>query len=85
MTKLQTVRELPLIWCNGLLLFVEDYESKDIIKKQTEGILYLQSFVYTKSKKIQESKWNGYSVEVLDFTGYSIYEDLTKSILEIEK
>ena len=85
MTKLQTVKEQPLIWCNGLLLFVEDYESKDIIKKQTEGILYLQSFVYTKSKLIQESKWNGYSVEVLDFTGYSIYEDLTKSILEIEK
>ena len=85
MTKLQTVREQPLIWCNGLLLFVEDYDSKDIIKKQTEGILYLQSFVYTKSKKIIESKWNGMSIEVLDLTGYSIYEDLTKAILENEK
>lgn len=84
-TKLQAIKEQPLIWCNDFLFFIEDYESKEIIAKQTEGILHLQSLVYTKSKKIKESKWNGMSIEVLDFTGYSIYEDLTKFILEFEK
>lgn len=85
MTKFQALKEQPLLWCNGFLFFIEDYEDKEIIKQQTEGILHLQSLVYTKSKKINESKWNGMSIEVLDFTGFSIYEDLIKFISEFEK
>ena len=86
MTKVRTISESYLAWCNGLLFYLEEFDSKDIIKKQIEGIWYLQSFVYTKCKeKIQQSKWNGYSLEVVDVTGYLMYEDLTKSILELEK
>ena len=85
-TKVMTIEEKHLGWCNGLLFYLEEFESKDIVKKQIEGKWYLQSFVYTKCKqKIQQSKWNGYSLEVIDLTGYSMYEELTKSILEIEK
>ena len=86
MTKVRTISESYLAWCNGLLFYLEKFDSEDIVKKQTEGIWYLQSFVYTECKeKIQQSKWNGYSLEVVDLTGYPMYEDLTKSILEIEK
>ena len=73
-----------LAWCNGVLFHTDDFEAEDIVKKQIEGILYLKSFVYVKSQKIQISKWNGYSIEVVDLTGYSFFEDLTKSILGME-
>jgi len=86
MTKVRTISESYLAWCNGLLFFYEEFDSEDITKEKTKGIWYLQSFVYTECKeKIQQSKWNGYSLEVVDLTGYPMYEDLTKSILEIEK
>jgi len=86
MTKTMTIKEYHLSWCNGLLFYLEEFDSRDIIKKQIEGIWYIESFVYAECKeKIQQSKWNGYSLEVIDLTGYPMYEDLTKSILEIEK
>jgi len=86
MTKIRTISESYLSWCNGLLFYLEEFDSRDIIQKQIEGIWYLQSFVYTECKeKIQQSKWNGYSLEVIDLTGYSMYEDLTKFILEISE
>jgi len=82
MTKVRTISGSYLAWCNGLLFYYEEFDSEYINKKQTEGIWYLQSFVYTECKeKIQQSKWNGYSLEVIDLTGYLMYEDLTKSIL----
>ncbi len=86
MTKVRIITESYLAWCNGLLFYYEDFDSEDITKKQIEGIWYLQSFVYTECKeKIQQSKWNGYSLAVIDLTGYPMYEELTKSILEITK
>ena len=86
MTKIRTISESYLSWCNGLLFYLEEFDSKDIIKKQIEGIWYIESFVYAECKeKIQQSKWNGYSLEVIDLTGFSIYEDLTKAILEISE
>jgi len=85
MTKIMTLEERYLAWCNGLLFYIEDFESKDIEKKVAEGIWYIQSFVYTHSKKIHESKWNGYSLEVVDLSNYPIFQELTKSILELEE
>ena len=84
MTKIMTLQERYLAYCNGIVFYTENFESKDIEKKLVEGIWYIQTFCYTESKKIVESKWNGYSLEVVDLSNYPTFQELTKSILEIK-
>ncbi len=85
LTKINAIKQDPLYWCNGLLLSIIEFESEEVITKQTqEGIYYLDAILYCETPIIDESKWDGYSVLVLDCTGHSFYEELTKGILETE-
>ena len=86
MTKIQILKDSKfLAYCNGLVFYFEDYESEDIEKKFAEGIWYIQTFCYTKSKKNVESKYNGIPLEIIDLSNYPIFQELTKSILELEE
>lgn len=82
LTKQQAIRDKPLAWCSGILFSVDEIENDELVKKQSEGILYLESFAYTESEKIEVSKWNGYSIEVIDVTGHDTTEKLIKCIIE---
>lgn len=82
LTKIQAVRDRSLSWCNGYLFLADGIENSNLVKKQSEGILYLDSFVYAECKeRIEVSKWNGYSIEVIDFTGHDTTEKLIECII----
>ncbi|WP_299290528.1 hypothetical protein [Nitrosopumilus sp.] len=83
LTKMEAVTPDPsLYWCNGFLFTTTSLINDYTIKKQHEGIMLLDIFYYALSEKISESKWNGYSIEVIDLTGHSIFEQLTQQIKE---
>lgn len=83
-TKIQAINELPLHWCNGVLFFIVEYNVDEITSLQKSGKLYLKSFVYAICKdKVEISKWNGYSIDVLNNSDFPIYEELTKHVLEM--
>ncbi len=85
LTKINAIKQEPLYWCNGLLFSMTEFESEEVITKQTqEGIYYLDDILYCKSPVIDESKWDGYTIEVIDCSGHSFYEELTKGILGLE-
>lgn len=80
-TKLQAVKNEKLGWCGGFLFSFDVFQTDYLIKKQADGILYLDTLVYAESEKIENSKWNGYSIEVIDFSGYDTIEKLIESII----
>lgn len=83
LTKQQAIRDKPLAWCNGVIFSIDEIENDELVKKQSEGILYLESFVYAECKSfIEVSKWNGYSIEVIDFTGHDTTEKLIECIIK---
>ena len=83
-TKQQAINDKSLSWCKGYLFSIDVIQNDELIKKQSEGFLYLDTFVYAESEKIDVSKWNGYSIEVIDFTGFEIIESLIGSIVNNE-
>jgi len=86
LTKSEAISQEPtLFWCKGILFCVYQFENEELTIQKTKGIWYLNSLTYCKSEKISQSKFNGFSVEVIDLTGDSIYESLIDKILEAEK
>jgi hypothetical protein len=85
LTKDEAISDTPvLLWSNGILFNVAVATNDQIFLKQTQGIEYLDTVTYAFSDKITESKWNGYTIEVRDMTNHSVYEPLTKSLLETQ-
>ena len=84
MTKKEAISSSPeLFWCNGFLFTAYDYDHKDIIIKELEGIKHFSEVFYADCKEFQEhAKWNGYSIEVHNVTGNPVYETLTKFLGE---
>lgn len=74
-----TDKEPVLAWSNGLLF---NYLISEKNPEESVGIIRFDYFYYTKSQKIDSSKWNGHSVEVHDFTGVPLFEEITKKIQE---
>ena len=78
-TKNEAISETPvLLWCNDILFNMTQTTSDQLFLKQIEGIEYIDTITYVNSEKIEQSRWNGYTIEVRDMSGHSIYEPLTK-------
>ena len=86
LTKIEAISSEPkLSWCNGILFNVYGFSNKEIELKELEGIHYFSQLHYAECKeKIDVSKWSGYAVEVIDQTGHTTFEGLTKAILNNE-
>ena len=86
LTKIEATTESPkLYWCKGILFSIWEFSSEEIIVKQIGGIWYIDSFIYSECKqKISQSKYNGFTVEVIDFTGHSTFEKLIDSLSEVK-
>ncbi len=86
LTKSQAVRESSLLyWCNGILFQYDIHSSDDLITGLArDGLLCISNFSYIEYEKIEQAKWNGYAIEVLDETGDPIAEKITESIKESE-
>lgn len=85
LTKFQVISEDSLCWCNRLLFFIRGFDDEYFSKKQSNGIWHIDSFVYSKcEEKPDFLKCNGFQVEILDFTNFSVIEELTKSISKLE-
>jgi len=83
-TKIQAISNNSLGWVNGILFYIMEYDDEYFSKKQSEGTWYVELFVYSVcGSKPDFLKYNGFQVEILDFTGFSVIENLTKSILEL--
>lgn len=81
LTKSEAVTQQPILfWCKGYLYSLSGFENDELTVKKTKGIWYIDSLTYSKSEKIQQSKWNGFSVEVIDSTGDPIIEKLFESL-----
>ena len=78
-TKNEAISETPvLLWCNDILFNVTQITSDQLFLKQTQGVECLDTVTYTFTEKIEQSRWNGYTIEVRDMSGHSIYDPLTK-------
>ncbi len=82
LTKMAAIKEAYLQWCNGILFLWFHFDAEGLVeKKAVNGIWYIDAINYTECKdKINQAKWNGYSIEVLDMTGHTAFESITESI-----
>lgn len=81
LTKMEAISSDPqLFWCNGILFSATENNTDSVSKKIFDGLFLIDSFSYALSEKITVSKWNGYSVEVIDTTGHTSYDAVTKAI-----
>ncbi len=78
-TKDEAISENPvLLWCNEILFNIAMTSNEQVFLKQTEGIEYIDTLTYAFSEKIEQSRWNGYAIEVRDMSDHSIYDPITK-------
>lgn len=76
-----TFQEPKLFWCQGILFIPVEYTIDELEIQKTKGVYYLDKFYYAECKeKINQAKYNGSPIEVIDFTGESIYEKLIPSL-----
>ena len=86
LTKISALNQETLFWVKGILFSLIELDSEEIIKYQTQGKLFFDTLSLADCKKKPDSlKFNGFEVQVIDYTGYSMYEDLITSVLENEK
>ena len=79
LAKSQAIKEYPeLYYTNGMVFSYQTNEA--LAEKLEDNTLYLDSFVYAESNKIDSVMWNGYSIEIVDYTGFSIFEKLIKGL-----
>jgi hypothetical protein len=79
-TKQEATDQEPVLsWCNGLLF---NYLFSEKNPEESDKIIRFDYFFYAKSENIEESKWNGHSVEVHDLTGVPLFEYITKKVQE---
>ncbi len=82
-TKIEAIDSDPkLFWCNGILFNYARADNEETIKQLIDGIFYIDTLTYTISEKIDQTKVNGMIVSVIDMTGHSIFDILTKSLKE---
>jgi len=89
-TTVETITQLELVssenpslyWNNGILFNISVPSQGESFIKQTEGIFYIDTLTYAVSEKIDQTKVNGMIVSVIDVTGHSIFDVLTKSLDE---
>lgn len=81
LTKYEAVTQQPILsWCRGYLYSIGEFENEELTIKKTKAIWYIDSLIYCKSEKINQSKYNGFSVEVIDHTGDPTIEKLFDSL-----
>ena len=87
LAHMEAVTEFPrLFWIKGILFNMVGFDSEKLVIELTKGIFYLDTFNYSECKeKPEQTKWNGFKVDVFDLSGHPTYEKLIDSILENEK
>jgi len=79
-TKMELTEEKPVIcFCNDLIF---NYLFSETNPEELDSIVRFEYFYYAKSKKIDSSRWNGYTVEIHDLSGVALFEYITKNIQE---
>jgi hypothetical protein len=79
LAKSEAIKEKPeLFYCNGFVFSIQYNEA--LAEKLEEDTLYLDSFVYAQSGKIDSVMWNGYSIEIIDYTGFPVFEKIVKGL-----
>ena len=86
LTKIEAVTDSPkLYWCNGLLFSCYEFGTDKLQCALSNGIWFIETFSYAVcEKKIEVSKWNGYAIEIVDYSNHSTFEELTKEIKEMK-
>jgi len=82
LTKIEAITQEPkLFWCKGILFIPFEYNVDELEIQKTKGVYYLDKFYYAECKeRIDQSRYNGFSVEVIDLTGDLVYENLISSL-----
>ena len=64
--------------------FIGDFENSEAVtKSQLQGRYFVDTILYADSPLIDQVKWNGYTVEVLDMSGHKFYEELTEELKNV--
>ena len=74
-----TDKEPFLVYCNGLIF---NYSFAEKNPEEPDTLIRFDYFYYAKSEKITVSTFNNFSIEVHDFSGIPLFEEITKKILE---
>lgn len=86
LVKKEAISESPcLYWCNEIIFIAYDFSSDKIQAERINGIHYVSEVCYAEHKEFTEYvKWDCHPVEVLNMTGHSLYEPLTKFLGELK-
>jgi hypothetical protein len=84
LARINAMGSNPLLWCNYTLFFIGDFENSEAVtKSQLQGRYFVDTILYADSPLIDQVKWNGYTVEVLDMSGHKFYEELTEELKNV--
>ena len=76
-----TDKEPVLSWCNGLLF---NYSFAEKNPEEPDTLIRFDYFYFAKCEKITTSIWNGYTIEVHDFSGVPLFENIAKYVQELK-
>ena len=81
LTKHQAIGDSHIFWIDGMCFFVIPFESEELTLQESKGVLSLDTVLYAECKeRIEYSKIREFNIYVLDMTGHTTFEGLTKWI-----
>ena len=84
LARINAMGSNPLLWCNDIIFFLGEFENSEAVtKSQLQGRYFVDTILYANSPLIDQVKWNGYTVEVLDMSGHKFYEELTEALKNV--
>ena len=79
--KMQANKEFQeLFYCDGVIFSFEYAE-----ERFDEGTLFLDSFYYTDSEKVDSVKFRGFEIDVIDYTGIEVFVNIVKELKKWHK
>ena len=76
LTKMEANKEFPeLFYCDGIIFSFEYAE-----ERFDQGTLFLDSFYFADSSKVDSVKFRGFEIDIIDYTGIEVFENIVREI-----
>ena len=84
LTKMEAITERPILyWNQGYLFSLIESQNETLQSKIIEGSWFIDSLTIAEcTVRVDQAKWNGYSVEVIDVSNFPNFDELIKLVKE---
>lgn len=74
-------KQVSLLWVDGILIDFSEYPTSEKEVRECPDVFYVDTIAYAECPEYTpETKYNGFSVDVLDVTGNSFFDELAKEL-----